>query len=462
MNQLEQLRRRPRLRLGLALGAAAAVLLAAALLLYGLIRPAKGPTEALSVPLQGAAPLRIALLSDSHLGSDKQNEGNLRAALQLLREEQVQVILFAGDLGERTGGRSAQTYRQAIEEIFQDAAIQPVLLSAMGQQDVAGAFSSAAAQRTFQRALDQAPCAHLVVNGTHFIALSADRREPSDAYTAGTLRWLEERLAQAAQETETGRPIFVLTHQPPADTVAGSGQGTGNQALRDLLAKYPGVISVSGQTQRPQVDERMLWQGQFTAIGLQGLSGVLLEPGYYDPARDLVSEDPLRPAQANAQPYLVLLRLGGSELTVERWNIKEAYREREWKLLLPLRAERFPYTPEARQTGNTPPYCPGGSAEVILFPSENGGKRLGITFPAARDDGRIAAYELEATSHFGKTVTYRCAADTFLGERASAQTVTLPLDPSLPAGTYTVKITAIDDWDARSASFYSCEATVEK
>jgi hypothetical protein len=429
------------------------LLLAAAIALFLFLPPARGKAEPLELPRHAIGTWRFAVLSDSLLGENAQREQTARTALNIARQQNASLLLFAGNLsnGSRDG---MNTYNTLYGQVFGERSAQPPTLAAMGAADLRGA-TSALQQRLFADAMEHSPSTHAIVEGLHFIVLSADRTDSKKPYSAAALRWLENALQAAAKD----KPIFVLSAYPPAGSVYGS-EEFGVQALADAFKKYPNVISVSGTACRPQLDERTLYQGDYTAIASQGLAEIQLETGFETlPAGGT-------PSGAGEQPFVLVFTVDKIAVTVDRWNVEERLLERAdkpWKLSLPLQKETFAYTAERRQTENAnhPPYFKTadltGSTSI---PGAQGKILDGVVFSAAQDDNdRVAYYEMQTVNWLGVAATYRFAADTYLGERRQAARITLPLEATLPSGDYQVKITAVDSFGARSKGTQSGKIT---
>ncbi|MCL2105750.1 MAG: hypothetical protein FWH26_01595 [Oscillospiraceae bacterium] len=439
------------------------VLLVTALLLLFFAKPLKGRQEA-GVLTSGAS-WRIAVLSDSMLSgenkmADAMNQRNTKQALALAQQHSVQYIFWAG--GMTKGGAQAHynAYQKTYQGVYKQNNKQPVTIAVMGAEELGGSATPAWTLRRFaaKKNMAQPPFSHHVVNGLHILALSADQTGKSP-YSASALGWLKRELQRAAEEAQ-GRPILVLSPQPPADTVYGSDE-FGSQALHDILADYPTAVSISGGTRRPQTDIRMIWQGEYTAIGCQGLSYVSFEDGLFNPFLDGGTDGARRPQDADKKPYMLILEIDDNKITVQRWNVLDAAQERggsPWTLMLPLKQETFSHTVQRRDAANKEPWF----STVLMQPADpipaDGGRFLdGVTFIAAEDDDRVAYYEMEAVSWLNTVTVKRYPADTFLGDANASARVTLALDPRLPSGEYSVKVYAVDSFGRRSAGYQQCK-----
>lgn len=112
---------------------------------------------------------------------------------------------------------------------------------------------------------------HRVINGFHFIGVSASKNE-GEHYGDHQKEWLREQL-DAAVADDPSKPVFVIQHEHISNTVYGSSdfEGWGMPDFADILKDYPQVIDFSGHSHYPINDPRSIWQGEYTAFGTGGL-----------------------------------------------------------------------------------------------------------------------------------------------------------------------------------------------
>jgi Predicted phosphohydrolases len=112
------------------------------------------------------------------------------------------------------------------------------------------------------------------IKGYHFISLGSEQTNTAEVGSVTALisqeqlKWLEEKLAE---NYKSGRPIFVLFHQPINNTPPS--QQTGwistkqNVEVYNILSKYPEVVLFSSHTHTYLVSNNMVYTKQpFTAI----------------------------------------------------------------------------------------------------------------------------------------------------------------------------------------------------
>jgi len=113
---------------------------------------------------------------------------------------------------------------------------------------------------------------HVVINGFHFIGLSASKNS-YDQYAPYQRRWLREQLKAAAAD-DPSKPIFVCHHEHVVSTVYGSDplDSWGIAYFNDILNQYPQIVHFSGHSHYPINDPRSVVQGKFTTVGTGSMS----------------------------------------------------------------------------------------------------------------------------------------------------------------------------------------------
>ena len=123
----------------------------------------------------------------------------------------------------------------------------------------------------YENTMGQETDFHRVINGFHFIGVSASKIE-GEHYSEYQKQWLKEQL-DAAVADDPSKPVFVIQHEHISNTVYGSSgfEGWGMPDFAEILKDYPQVIDFSGHSHYPINDARSIWQGEYTALGAGGL-----------------------------------------------------------------------------------------------------------------------------------------------------------------------------------------------
>lgn len=382
--------------------------------------------------------LKVAVISDTQLPpTEKQLKEsdvyvkNLETTLEFLKNNNVDMILFAGDIGDLGTRFAFQTYMDVFDRIYGEN--KPIVQTIMGNHDYwnKNVFTAINHKKAFEEIIGHSPWTHYVVNGYHFIGASPDSGNMTKGYQK-TAQWLDNEL-QKASEDSNGKPIFVITHNQPKDTSYGS-EDWGDTTLDAVLSKYPNVINFSGHVHYSLLDERSIWQGNYTVINTQSLSYTEMEEG---------KENGTIPPNAETTPMGYIMEINSDKIEIHRFNFatgKEEKADMLWQFDLPYNNDEK-YSFENRKAANKAPEISqtGGSAQM-----DNG--KVTFTFPAGSDDDFVHSYKIVNSNNEEKLFF----SDFYNGIDNMDKTVTLTLEDSEASTGSIYKIYAVDSWGAES------------
>jgi hypothetical protein len=213
-------------------------------------------------------------------------------------------------------------------------------------------------------------------------------------------------------ELSKTKPFFYFQHVPIQGTTADSLYMTGDDKVRSVLDGYPNCISFTGHKHRPFIDERSIWQGEFTAVATPSLSYAGTLAGYENggglrngKATQTMPIVPYRSTLRGGQGYLV--NVWPDRVAIERIDLEEETSDApEW--VIPLVAGEKPYAPGRREKEIPVPEFPAG-AECALR-TINTDNRIGkwtiameCVFPSAKMPAghRVFDYEIKAVPKDG-------------------------------------------------------------
>ena len=386
---------------------------------------------------------KVAIISDSQLpptqaqlDEDDTFLINLKNALTVIKNNDVDMILYAGDIGDLGTRFAFQTYMDAIDEVFGEN--KPIIQTIMGNHDYwhKSVFTAINHRKAFQQIMGQSPWTHYVVNGYHFIGVSPDCGSMTAGYVIAS-QWLDEEL-QKAEADSNGKPIFVMTHNQPKNTSYGS-EDWGDKTLNAVLEKHPNVINFSGHVHYSLLDERSVWQGEYTVINTQSLSYTELEKG---------KENGTIPPNAAATPMGYIMEFQEDEILLHRINFADGNMGEEqktnmlWSFPLPY-VNDGRYSFEARKAANQAPVVTDTAGTATL---KDGNVEL--SFTAAEDDDFVHSYKViiddKETKYF--------FSDFYNGISGMQKDVTLTLPAPTDGTKHTYKIYAVDSWDEESTN----------
>ena len=294
------------------------------------------------------------------------------------------------------------------------------------------------------------------LGGYQFIALAPNRYNKAKNlfFTQEKLDWLKQELDAAVAATPD-KPIFVLQHQPPYQTMKGTSGTAADKGLKELLVNYPQVIDFSGHTHCTLSDPRIIWQGEFTAINTGGLAylsvPIMNGTNDEDGGRAIdeeggwigVSEDS---AVRNAGMYYIVEMDANHTVRVQRYNMYTESLYGEPFILDSIDPADFRYT-DARREAAVKPEFPAGAK--LQLRTDNP-KNLMISIPQAACKDVVQSYRVEVYQGATKMQTlYRLSGANY-GD-AAPETVNAYIKNLAPNTSYTIKVYATSSYNLDSA-----------
>ena len=317
---------------------------------------------------------------------------------------------------------------------------------------------------------------HAVVNGYDYIAVNCVQYDGGVKYADSDIEWLKNNLAKAAAE-HPGQPIFVASHPNITGTNFGGNEGDywAGSDLYDVFKNYPQVIFFCGHLHFPENDERSIWQGDFTAIGLGSTYYCSNHPtdddngnSFIDLSGGYESSDALKTSQGlfveidkNNNIRITRMDFANNEQIKTPWLIP-APSEDKSNLLY--------YTPAqiGKTFGKTAPVFPSGASVVEVIKSVRQNYKYQFKFTQAVDNDLVYSYQVSfIDKESGNTIkTISVLSDFYLyanpNEISSTLTKTFLKADSLLAPfsltykkDYFIKVVAIDCFGLKSEPIYS-------
>lgn len=397
-----------------------------------------GKTEIQSFDTESTS-FKVAVISDTQLPptqEDLKNDDtylqNLKKALTVIKNNNVDMILFAGDMGDLGTRFAFQTYADAVDDVFGNE--KPIIQNIMGNHDYwnKNALTAINHIKAFEDITEQSPWTHYVVNGYHFIGASPNYGSMKSGYRI-TAKWLDDELEKASADSD-GKPIFVMTHNQPFDTCYGSDEW-GDVSLNKVLEKYPNIVNFSGHSHYSILDERSIWQGEYTVMTTQSLSYTELETG---------KDNGTIPPNADATPMGYIMEFSDDAIDIHRMNFADGnmgYEEKQdmlWSFSLPYENDGK-YAFDIRKADNKSPAILDTTGSVSVNDD-----KIVLSFAAGVDDDFVHSYKVVIDD---KDTRYFFS-DFYNGIDNMKDTVELELENDGSAHNY--KIYAVDSWGEES------------
>ena len=369
--------------------------LIAALMLTGLLVPFASADDEAFIPV-----LRFVASSDTHVRDNNNTTlkriGKMMSMAYSVAESDVNyssldALLVAGDLTNDGTKTEFVKFSNAVNDSLRDG----TRFMGVVAKNHDGYKMSRQELRDYYTSLSGVDADfHIVINGFHFIGLSASA-DDSVHYSSAQLNWLRDQL-DSATESDPTRPVFVTHHEHNSGTVYGSSSfdGWGVSYFNNILKNYPQVVDFSGHSHYPLNDPRSIWQGDFTAIGT---GAVYYAEFTIDDVRTYHPDD----AYDTATCWIVEVNADG-DLHLRGMDINASSVLCEYYLKNPADPANRDFTPEKQAERSSAPVFENGAE--LSVKSEIG--KYKVTAPTARptDGMPVVLYRAEVKNESGETV----------------------------------------------------------
>ena len=403
--------------------------------------------------------LKIAIISDSQLPKKPKDAikdnyktyiVNLHKALKKIKDEKVDTIIYAGDGVDGGTNYAFHLFKSILEKYFSfDDKKSPILNIILGNHEYYpnNKYTSKIVQKRFEKYLGEKPFAHKVINGIHFINWSSGSSSFDKSNT--NIEWAKEQIELALKDDPTGdsKPIFVITHLNPIYTCYGS-DNWGNKDIFETLKNYRNVISISGHSHYSIIDDKSIWQGQFTAIQTQSTSYIELEQGTENGSIPRDEYDNHFISRKNPMGYFVYIN--NNEVRFKRFSFfSNDYFYPDWVYTLIINKKNFIYKFESRMKKT--PLIAWNENQDIKFSNEISvnNKKIGIIkFTEPNCETFPVKYKIIFKNLKGIEKEYLFFSDFYLMPETRHEYIRLKIPGEIyeTKGQYEIQVWAIDTW----------------
>jgi Icc-related predicted phosphoesterase len=302
---------------------------------------------------------KIGIISDLQLDKNEVFINNTYRALKVLKKNNVDVIIVAGDTTDKGKIENYILFNKIYNSVYNDKH-KPVFISLMGNHDFNDPeLTEIQSQKNFLYYIKSYPNSHYIINNYNFIIWSNDNNDHNEL-AVKDFSWIKSTIEKARKnKNKEGDPIFVVTHIPPKNTVYGSESIWGSQAIFNVLKDYPEVISISGHSHYSLKNIKSIWQKEFTAINTQSISYVDLDDIY----QNLWD---IRLSSAKNESMGLIAHLSKENVIFDRIEfVTEEIMEEKWKIDFPIITSNFEYTFEKRNKKIKPIFSDKSEIKVL-------------------------------------------------------------------------------------------------
>lgn len=434
----------------------------------------------------GDSPLRVAVISDLQLPNtndkDTHQYESFENTLTMLKNKGMDALIIGGDFTNVGTKNAWGTFKEIYDKVMADST-KPIPMYIMGNHDywLPDFFecfevgTPAKLQNRYTKYTGEPIYSHKVINGYHFICWSSSDGSYDKSYSNKDA--VRAELDKAVADDPT-KPVFVITHINAYDTAYGSTEW-GNEDITDLLKDYPQAVSISGHSHFSLIDERSIWQKEFTALTTQSLDYIELESGKYNGS---VPKDAYGNSIADKLPGCLYMSIEDGRVTIERLEANSTGKalKEPWVLEAPF-DKPVKYTDDRAGVNKAPVLDNNLKVKISDITDIDGNPQKMISFAAGRDDDFVHSYKLqfldadknmlefEEMDYSNNVILYNdngekdskngkpkmisevlYFSDYVLGLENMSETAELRLPNNLPEYAKYVVITVIDSWGAES------------
>ena len=393
----------------------------------------------------------------------------------------LDAVLFAGDLVNDSRIAQVQEFAQIYEEVFDPVKVP--LIFCQGNHDVKHNPNSNREElhledyyiifgqkfRSYDKETSRIDlgCVHQVVGDYHFVSVVPmdsgwEHNEDGSAnYDPAAVAWLDETLA-AITEENPDQYVFLTTHPLIYDTAYGSDVIYGTMSwftkeLTPVLEKYPQVVTFGGHLHFSINDERSIMQTDFTSLQCGAVSYMAVEPGNY---RHMLNGTVMKDCTKVSTGYLVQIDENNNVRFLRYDFFREELIKEPWVIMAPQEdgSHLLSYTKDRGSAENNA--APVFAENAITIEDDAAELAAGepvkafLTFQSATDDDQVHNYTIKVTENGQEVETINLLADFYLHtqpeEMRKESRINLDRDLYFKGHTYTITLTAWDDWGAQS------------
>lgn len=340
--------------------------------------------------LPAAFAARVGIMTDTHVGfQGKKASERLERCYRLFKEQKVDMIFHLGDIADH---HNLEFYR---EYVAVRARVYPE-----GCPPEKFVFSTHDRIGYVQKEKDPF-YADAYADVRQMLGIAHDRFHRFELEGFTFLLYPQARShGQVAAEIDAecaahpGRPLFVLDHVPPFDTVSGSEFG-GKPVMHGIFKRHPEVIVLTGHVHGSLADEGKIWQGEYTALNFGAQKG------------DSVPDAPQMAAIMDLTPEHAVFHRYDTK-TGREWRADEP-----WTLTFPFDPQKAHYRLAAR-TEKIPAPAFASNAKLQLACMGEPLTAVKLTIPAAVTP-EVKSYHISVLTKQGTNwmvrSEQRCSAD---------------------------------------------------
>ena len=400
---------------------------------------------------------KFAVISDSQLIPNPQSytSVNLKAAFNAIKKENVDMVVFSGDIVEYGTEEAYEYYKSLENQYFPTSDTnRPEFLYVMGNHETyrpaGGAQNYDESAERFEQFLGQERNVLKKLGDYYFIGISTESTELDGYFSPETIAFAKEKIEESIAEDPT-RPVFISAHMAPADTVIWTeGGANANAQITGAFDEYPQVVLLTGHTHAQVASPKTIYQKDYTVLqsGAIAYTSLVSNTKFVAQPGTLSGNKP-EGYDENPVGFICEINKKTHELTVHRKNFKLGISLNSDIVIKSYAKESFEYTDARKASDPKPTFAAGTEITVEKDVMSATKYNAYLTLSAASHPDYVEYYKV-IVSDGDTEEEYWLYTDFFIGVTKMKKSVELYIPLLSASKDYTLTVSAVSGWGTES------------
>ena len=398
--------------------------------------------------------IRIGVISDSQIDPDDKEKDiyiqNLKISLQSLKDQNIDILIVAGDFVNKCSKKALLLWKKIYKEIFPNEK-KPIFIGIIGNHDYyietinQTYYNNTYVHNLFKEIFKMKVKDHLIIKGYHFILWG--NQNGNYIYSNNNTNWVINEIEKAEKETKNKKPIFIITHFNPSNTVYTS---WGDDNIYNTLKKYNNIINLSGHSHYSLIDERSIFLNKFLTIQTQSISNIELEKGFENGPIPKDEFDNKEIADKNPMGLIIDIK-ENLLIQIKRIFFKNnKFYDIIWNIKFPFENNLNYFNNQRKDIYKRNNFYFKDNTIDVIKVFINKKERFQIKFNQAINVNIVYSYSIILINEKNNQYEYKYFSDFYLMPDDRKEYIVLLLNKELSKGKYNIEIIAFDSFNNKS------------
>ena len=398
--------------------------------------------------------LRIGIISDSQIDPDDKSRDiyieNLKMSLETLKKQNLDILIVAGDFVNKCSRKAFLLWKEIYNSIFPNEK-KPIFLGILGNHDYyietinQTYYNNTYVQNLFYEIFKMKEKDHLKIKGYDFILWG--NQNGNYIYSNNNTNWVINEIEKANKIIKYKKPIFIITHFNPSNTVYTS---WGDNNIFNSFKHYKNIINLSGHSHYSLIDERSIFQNNFLTIQTQSISNIELEKNFENGNIPKDEFNDIKIADKNPMGLIIDIEENGCIEFKRIFLRNNQFYHIKWNIKFPLNDNFNFYNNQRKELFQKSKfYFKDNNINVIKIIIQNE-ERFQIKFNQAINENVVYGYKIILENNKNEIFEYKYFSDFYLIPEERKDYIILLLNKKIIKGKYKIIIEAFDSFNNKS------------